>query len=87
MSDLNLVIHDLSNWNDNTYINVNVARMTKMFNDFLAMTPKDGTDGSEEYLQIFIHSSVLAALVKLYVYHSITKKQAAHGCICPFIDS
>ncbi|KAK4707279.1 hypothetical protein R3W88_033126 [Solanum pinnatisectum] len=76
MSDLNLVIHDLCNWNDNTYINANFARMTKMPNDFLAMTPKDGADGSEEYLQIFIHSSVPVAL-----------KQTAHECICQFIDS
>ncbi|WMV46159.1 hypothetical protein MTR67_039544 [Solanum verrucosum] len=87
MSDLNLVNHDLCNWNDNTDINAHFARMTKMLNDFLAMTPKDGADGSEEYLQIFIHSSVPAALVKLYVYPSVTKKQAAHGCICQFIDS
>ncbi|KAK4706204.1 hypothetical protein R3W88_034240 [Solanum pinnatisectum] len=87
MSDLNLVIHDLCNWNDNTYINANFARMTKMSNDFLAMTPKDGADGSEEYLQIFIHSSVLCFGKTSYVYPSVTKKQAAHECICQFIDS
>ncbi|KAK4731145.1 hypothetical protein R3W88_024133 [Solanum pinnatisectum] len=66
MSDLNLVIHDLCNSNDDTYINANVTRIKKMLTDFLANTPKDGADGSEEYLQIFIHSSVPAALVKLY---------------------
>ncbi|KAG5584725.1 hypothetical protein H5410_045159 [Solanum commersonii] len=87
MSDLNLVIHDLCNCNNNTDINANVTRMMKMLTDFLANTPKDGADGSEEYLQIFIHSYVLAALVKLYVSPSIIKKQAAHGCVCQFIDN
>ncbi|XP_015160786.1 E3 ubiquitin-protein ligase UPL5-like [Solanum tuberosum] len=87
MSDLNLVIHDLCNCNDDTDINANVTRMTKMLTDFLANTPKDGADGSEEYLQIFIYFSVPAAMVKLYVSPSVIKKQAAHGCICQFIDN
>ncbi|XP_015160282.1 E3 ubiquitin-protein ligase UPL5-like [Solanum tuberosum] len=51
------------------------------------MTPKDGVDKSEEYIQIFIHSSVPAALVKLYVSLSVTKKQPAHECIHQFVDS
>ncbi|KAH0739578.1 hypothetical protein KY290_038283 [Solanum tuberosum] len=63
MSDLNLVIHDLCNCNDDTDINANVTRMTKMLTDFLANIPKDGADGSEEYLQIFIYFSVPAALI------------------------
>ncbi|KAK4731255.1 hypothetical protein R3W88_024243 [Solanum pinnatisectum] len=63
MSDLNLVIHDLYNCNNNTYINANVTRMTKMLTDFLANTPKDGADRSEEYLQMFIHSSIPAAQI------------------------
>ncbi|KAG5584720.1 hypothetical protein H5410_045154 [Solanum commersonii] len=87
MSDLNLVIHDLCNCNDDTNINANVTRMTKMLTDFLANTPKDGADGSEEYLQIFIYFSVPAALVKLYVSPSVINKQAAHGCVCQFIDN
>lgn len=44
MSYINLVIHDHCNWNDNTYINANDTRMTKMPTDFLAMTPKDVED-------------------------------------------
>ncbi|XP_049391686.1 E3 ubiquitin-protein ligase UPL5-like [Solanum stenotomum] len=87
MSDLNLVIHDLCNCNDDTDINANVTRMTKMLTDFLANTPKDGADGSEEYLQMFIYFCVPAALVKLYISPSVIKKQAAHGCVCQFIDN
>ncbi|KAH0632785.1 hypothetical protein KY284_035571 [Solanum tuberosum] len=87
MNDLNSLIHDLCNCNDNTDVNANVTCMMKMLTDFLTMTPKDGADRSEQYLQIFIHSSVPAALVKLYVSPSETTKQAAHECICQFIDS
>ncbi|KAK4731146.1 hypothetical protein R3W88_024134 [Solanum pinnatisectum] len=87
MSDLNLIIHDLYNCNDNIDINDNFTRMTKILTKFLEMTPRDGADKSEEYLQILIHSSVPAALVKLYVSRFVTTKQAAHGCICQFIDS
>ncbi|KAH0682782.1 hypothetical protein KY289_020534 [Solanum tuberosum] len=32
------------------------------------MTPKDGADKSEEYLQIFIHSSVPAALHDVFPF-------------------
>ncbi|KAG5586172.1 hypothetical protein H5410_046606 [Solanum commersonii] len=87
MSDLNLVIHDVCNYNENTNISFDFTRMTKMLTDFLTMNPKDGADGSEEYLQIIIHSFVLVDLVKLYVSPSITKKQVAHGCIYQFMDS
>ncbi|KAG5610188.1 hypothetical protein H5410_021469, partial [Solanum commersonii] len=51
------------------------------------MTPKDGADKLEEYLQIFIHSSVPATLVKLCVSPFVTTKQHAHGCNSQFIDS
>ncbi|KAG5584718.1 hypothetical protein H5410_045152 [Solanum commersonii] len=87
MNDLNSLIHALCNCNDNIDVNANVTCMMKMLTDFLTMTPKDGADRSEQYLQIFIHSSVPAALVKLYVSPSVTTKQAAHECICQFIDS
>ncbi|KAK4706410.1 hypothetical protein R3W88_034031 [Solanum pinnatisectum] len=87
MNDLNSLIHDLCNCNDNTDININVTHMTKMLTDFLEMTPKDGTNKSEEYPQIFTHSSIPAVLVKLYVSPSVTKKQAAHECIRQFVDS
>ncbi|KAG5584728.1 hypothetical protein H5410_045162 [Solanum commersonii] len=86
MSDLNSLIHDLCNCNVNTNISANVACMTNILTNFLSMTPKDGADGSEEYLQIFVHSSIPVALVKLYVSPSVTKKQATHGYICQFID-
>ncbi|KAG5586182.1 hypothetical protein H5410_046616 [Solanum commersonii] len=69
------------------HINDDVARITKMLTNFHSITPKDGADGSEEYFQIFIHSSVPGALVKHYVSPSVTKKQAAHGCIYQFMDS
>lgn len=60
--------------------------MMKMLTKFLTMTPKSDTNISEEYLLIFMHSSVPAALVKLYVSPSLYIKQAAHGCISQFID-
>ncbi|KAG5584727.1 hypothetical protein H5410_045161 [Solanum commersonii] len=87
MSDLNLIIHDLCNCNDNIDINDSFTRMTEILTKFLEMTPRDGADKSEEYLQILIHSSIPAALVKLYVSRFVTTKQVAHGCICQFIDS
>jgi len=50
MNELNLLIQDLCNCNDNTYINDNVSRLTKMLANFLEMTLKDDTGKSEEYL-------------------------------------
>ncbi|KAH0638875.1 hypothetical protein KY285_035461 [Solanum tuberosum] len=79
MSDLNLVIHDLCNCNDDTDINANVTRMTKMLTDFLANIPKDGADGSEEYLQIFIYFSVPAALFAPIFFEFCTILRRAAG--------
>ncbi|KAK4731600.1 hypothetical protein R3W88_024588 [Solanum pinnatisectum] len=85
MSDSNSLIHDLSNCNDNMDISANVSRITKMLTNFLAMTPKDGAIDRRN-ISIFIHSSVPAALGKLYISPSLTKKQVAHGYIYQFID-
>ncbi|TMW87503.1 hypothetical protein EJD97_019877 [Solanum chilense] len=87
MSDLNLIIDDLCNCNDNPNIITYVTRLSNMLTDFLIKTPNYSADGSEEYLHIFIHSSVPSSLVKLYVSPSLITKQAAHGCICQFVQN
>ncbi|XP_016491646.2 E3 ubiquitin-protein ligase UPL5 [Nicotiana tabacum] len=59
----------------------------KMLSKILTMTPKDETK-SEEYLRIFIYSSVPAHLVKLYVSPSnseFNNKDTADECIREFI--
>lgn len=87
MNELNSLIHDLCNCNHYPAIHTDAARMMKMLTKFLIMTPKDDINKSEEYLLVFIHSSVPAALVKLYLSRSIFSKQAAYQCIRQFIDS
>ncbi|MCD7462697.1 hypothetical protein HAX54_049129 [Datura stramonium] len=87
MNELNSLIHDLCYCNHYPAIHTDAARMMKMLTKFLMMTPKDDIHKSEEYLLVFIHSSVPAALVKLYLSPSIFSKQAAYRCIRQFIDS
>ncbi|KAG5584732.1 hypothetical protein H5410_045166 [Solanum commersonii] len=52
-----------------------------MLTMFLTMTPKDDTSRSNDYFLVFIHTSIPAALVKIYIFPSIFSKQVAHGCI------
>lgn len=55
--------------------------------EFLNMTPKDGIDHAAPYLNIFLSSSAIAALVMLYLSPHAGNKQCAEESIQHFIKS
>ncbi|XP_059305337.1 E3 ubiquitin-protein ligase UPL5-like isoform X2 [Lycium ferocissimum] len=77
---LNSLIIDLCSCTNNyTAINSNAGHIMKMLTKFLTMTPKENK--SDEYLLMFIYSSVPASLVKLYMSPNAFSKQAAYKFI------
>ncbi|KAK4726844.1 hypothetical protein R3W88_031761 [Solanum pinnatisectum] len=86
-NDLGSLVFDILRSSDPSALTCG-HHIIRMLKNFLVMTPMHNTnEESSQHFQIFISSSVLAALVMLYMSPDKAKKHVADESIHRFIDS